>query len=173
MAEPDDDLRARIIGYISHNAAKPRSEIREMIDAQHRTLVAALDGLTDGRASIRPPGDEWCIKDVLRHVVDGKRTTARLVERLGRGERPPGRLPLGAQTDDADDRLEALVARAEAAHRELLEALDGLPPRVDSAATFEHPFFGPLDALSWAVFQRVHDADHMQQIRAMLERTEA
>ncbi|HWQ29139.1 MAG TPA: DinB family protein [Dehalococcoidia bacterium] len=168
MPEITDELRDRILSYIAHNAAKPRANIRELIESQHRTLLAALDGVTDERASVRPPGDEWCIKDVLRHVVDGKRMTARLVEGLARGERIEGRLPLGARDHDSDSDLASLVAAAEEAHRTLLETIDRLPEEVDRTATFEHPFFGPLDALGWAVFQRVHDADHSQQIRAML-----
>ncbi len=168
MAEVTDELRTRIVSYLTYNAAKPREEIRALIDAQHRALVEALDGVSDERASIRPPGDEWCVKDVLRHVIDGKRMTARLVERLARGERIDGRLPLGAQADEPGGDLASLLDAAEEAHRALLDVLDRLPAEVDRAATFEHPFFGALDALQWAVFQRVHDADHHQQIRAML-----
>lgn len=168
MPELTDELRARIASYLAYNAAKPREELRALIDGQHRALLEALEGVSDERASVRPPGDEWCIKDVLRHVVDAKRMTARLVERLARGERIEGRLLLGAQGDEQADDLASLVAATEAAHRALLDTLDRLPASVDRATTFEHPFFGPLDALQWVVFQRVHDADHHQQIRAML-----
>lgn len=168
MPEVTDELRSRIVSYIAHNAAKPREEIRGLIERQHRTLMNVLEGVTDERSSIRPPGDEWCIKDVLRHVIDGKRMTARLIDRLARGERIEGSVPLGAQSPESGASLGSLIAAAEDAHRALLETLDRLPADIDRGATFEHPFFGPLDALGWAVFQRIHDADHSQQIEAML-----
>lgn len=168
MPEVTEELRSRIVSYIAHNAAKSREDIRGLIERQHRTLMDALEGLTDERASVRPPGDEWCVKDVLRHVIDGKRMTAQLVERLARGERVEGTLVLGAQSQAPVDSLASLVAAVEDAHRALLDTLDRLPSDIDRTATFEHPFFGPLDALGWAVFQRIHDADHSQQIEAML-----
>ena len=33
-----------------------------------------------------------------------------------------------------------------------------------TAATFDHPFFGPLNCKGWVAFQRLHDADHIGQI---------
>jgi hypothetical protein len=34
--------------------------------------------------------------------------------------------------------------------------------------TRPHPFFGELTAMQWAVFQRVHDEDHVQHVRKIL-----
>jgi hypothetical protein len=170
MPDVPDEVRSRIQSYIAYNAGRSREEIRALIDSQHRVLMRALEGVTDERASVRPPGDEWCIEDVLRHVVDGKRMTARLVESLARGERVPGSLPLGARGEEIGADLASLIAAADEAHRALLDALDRLPPQIDRTAVFEHPFFGPLDALGWVVFQRVHDIDHARQIEEMLKK---
>ena len=41
-----------------------------------------------------------------------------------------------------------------------------LPEPPNMEATAPHAFFGDLDCKSWYLFQRVHDADHMQQIEA-------
>jgi hypothetical protein len=34
-----------------------------------------------------------------------------------------------------------------------------------------HPFFGPLNASEWAVFQRVHDEDHAQHAQKIIAAT--
>ena len=52
---------------------------------------------------------------------------------------------------------EELFARALAADPE--SRLDG---------TVNHPFFGPLNCLEWAGFQRVHDLDHIQHARRII-----
>jgi hypothetical protein len=33
-----------------------------------------------------------------------------------------------------------------------------------TAATFDHPFFGPLNCKGWVAFQRLDDADYIGQI---------
>ncbi len=170
MTEITEELRERIRGYLAHNATKPREAIKDLIAGQHRQLLAALDGLTDERASIRPPGDEWCVKDVLHHATQAQRWVATIVEKIARGESYDGKgLRSGPAVPSATSPLAELSASLDAAHAELLQVIDGLPAEVNGDLLFEHPFFGPINALQWAVFQRVHDADHTQQIQAMLQ----
>jgi hypothetical protein len=50
----------------------------------------------------------------------------------------------------------------------LVESLQGLPDEPDMEMKLPHPFFGPLNCLEWAGFQRVHDTDHIQHAGKIL-----
>jgi hypothetical protein len=51
--------------------------------------------------------------------------------------------------------------------RDLLHVVGGLAAP-DMEMKLPHPFFGPLNCLEWAGFQRVHDLDHIQHARKIL-----
>ena len=56
---------------------------------------------------------------------------------------------------------------------ELLEAVRSLPEEPDVEMKVPHPYFGPLNCLEWAGFQRVHDTDHIQHAEKILAATQA
>jgi hypothetical protein len=60
--------------------------------------------------------------------------------------------------------LEDLRAR----NADLLRAVESLPAQPDVEMRLPHPFFGPLNCLEWAGFQRVHDLDHIQHAHKIL-----
>jgi hypothetical protein len=64
----------------------------------------------------------------------------------------------------ADDGREyvRVLDELRAANVALVETLAGLPEQPDMTMQVPHPFFGPLNCLEWAGFQRVHDLDHIQ-----------
>jgi hypothetical protein len=94
---------------------------------------------------------------------------ARIVASLVRGVVPEGQRALGSHIPDEGQPLAALIERLRAARADLLTRVRGWPASPDLAATFEHPFFGPLNCKGWMAFQRLHDADHigpLEQIKA-------
>jgi hypothetical protein len=160
----DDDTRQRLVSYLEHQAKKDVPRILELIEEQRRRLLALLDGVTDEQAAFRPAPDQWSIADVLRHVIAAEEGVARIVESLARGIVPEGSRQTGSQVPDEGQSLSALVGRLRTARAGLLERVRGWPASPDLTATFDHPFFGPLNCKGWVAFQRLHDADHIGQI---------
>jgi hypothetical protein len=61
-----------------------------------------------------------------------------------------------------------LIERLRGSNERLLDAIAAMPDEPDTNAVSSHPFFGDLNCLEWAVFQRVHDADHTQHAQKIL-----
>ena len=160
----DDDARQRLVSYLEHQAKKDVPRIVELIEEQRGRLLALLDGVPDEQAAFRPAPDQWSIADVLRHVIAAEEGVARIVESLARGVVPDGSRALGSQVPDEGQSLSALVQRLRAARAALLERVRGWTASPDLTATYDHPFFGPLNCKGWVAFQRLHDADHIGQI---------
>jgi hypothetical protein len=102
----------------------------------------------------------------MAHVVTVKRIMPVLSTALGKSELPPGFGPRLEESKAQDGVTAASFSTiseareaAEAAHRDMLQAIAGL----DDAQTelkFSHFVFGAMNAREWACFYRVHDADH-------------
>jgi len=159
-----EDARQRLISYLGHQASKDVPVLVELIEEQRGRLLALLDGVNEEQATFRPAPDQWSIADVLRHVIAAEEGVARVVESLARGVVPEGQRALGSHVPDEAQPLAALIERLRAARADLLARVRGWPASPDLAATFEHPFFGPLNCKGWVAFQRLHDADHIGQL---------
>lgn len=164
----DDDARQRLVSYLEHQAKKDVPRIVELIEDQRARLLGLLDGVSDEQAAFRPGPDQWSIIDVLRHVVAAEEGVARIVESLALGVVPDGSRALGSQVPDEGQSLSTLVERLRASRAGLLERVRGWPASPDLSATFDHPFFGPLNCKGWLAFQRLHDADHIGQVQQVM-----
>jgi len=159
-----EDARERLVSYLGHQASKDVPVLVELVEEQRARLLGLLDGVSEDQAAFRPAPDQWSIADVLRHVIAGEEGVARIVESLARGVVPEGRRVIGSQTPEEGQPLAALVERLCAARADLLARVRGWPASPDLTATFDHPFFGPLNCKGWLAFQRLHDADHIGQL---------
>jgi uncharacterized protein (TIGR03083 family) len=159
-----EDARQRLVSYLGHQSSKDVPVLVELVEEQRGRLLALLDGLSKEQVAFRPAPDQWSIADVLRHVIAGEEHVALIVESLARGVVPGGKRVIGRQTPEEGQPLAALVERLRAARADLLARIRGWPASPDLAATFGHPFFGPLNCKGWLAFQRLHDADHIGQL---------
>jgi hypothetical protein len=160
-----EDARGRLISYLGHQASKDVPVLVELIEEQRGRLLALLDGVSEEQAGFHPAPDQWSIADVLRHVIAAEEGVARIVESLARGVVAEGRREMGSHIPDEAQPLAALIERLRAARADLLARIQGWPASPELAATFEHPFFGPLNCKGWVAFQRLHDADHIGQLK--------
>ena len=169
--EAPSDVRERITGYIKHNAAKSNEAVLDLVQAGHKQLMGLVEGLSDEQATFKPSAEEWSVLDTMQHVVAAKKGVARLCEALARGEEPGGIGGEGEDTQKQDGvtgRTYATIGEAAeaagAAQEELVAFVNGLGDRTNLETTHDHFLFGPLNCREWAVFQRVHDGDHGNQI---------
>lgn len=131
-------------------------------------LLQALDGVTDEQANMRPDSsiDEWTIREAMDHAVSVAQSSLRNVERLALG--------------DSDDSVYQEPPRPDAP-RQMTELralllqntadLVALPARVPAEPALEpmatHGNFGDLHCKGWFVFFRVHEVDHVNQVRTI------
>jgi hypothetical protein len=172
MTTVSDDMSERLIGYIGDNARKDTDAIRALVEKGHAQIMGNLQSMSDEQARFKPAPDVWSALEVMAHVVTTKRGTARISERLARGEVPAGFGGEGEDNRSAQDGIaretfrsvaEASAA-AQAGHDALLAFVDSLSPETNTEARYNHFVFGDLNCREWAVFQRVHDGDHAQQL---------
>jgi hypothetical protein len=172
MTTQTDDVRDRVGGYIKHNAAKSPAGIHDLVVAGNARLDALLDGISDGQASFKPAADVWSVLEVLAHVVTGKRQVAAVCGRLARGEQIAGAGSDGEGQDGVTRVTFSSLAEARAANEEaqsqILAAIDSLSGSSNASITYHHFVFGDLNCFEWAVFQRVHDGDHANQVEQVI-----
>jgi hypothetical protein len=174
MTTAQDEMIERVTSYIKHNAQKEPGALRALVQQGHEGLAGLIVGLSDEQARYKPSPDDWCVIEVLQHVATANRGVARICTRLAAGETLEGSGREGDEQDGVmgnktfDTVAEARVAIA-AAHQDLLDFIDGPLDGANEATRFNHFIFGDLNCREWAAFQRVHDGDHANQIRAVLE----
>jgi len=161
-----DDVRERVLGYIRHQAGKSREAILALVSGSQAQLLDVVAGVDEATASRAPAEGEWSIRELLRHVISAEDGVSRLVSGLAAGQPPAGERAAGSQVED--DTAAALVERLRGSNQRLLDAIAAMPSAPDTVAVSKHPFFGDLNCLEWAVFQRVHDADHAQHAQKIL-----
>lgn len=172
-----DEIRARVIAFAREGGAKPTAEIAAIVQEGHDALIGSLEGLSDEQARFKPAPDQWSILELMDHVVTIKRFLVVLCQHMSEGAWPPGlteawqeeALQDGATTRRFTSIAEAREA-ADAAHGALLAFLEGVTPEMDTAKTFTHFLFGPMNFREWVVFERIHDGDHgptIAKIRAL------
>src|SRR5437763_1463051 len=96
-----EDIRERVVGYIQHQAQKPKDEIAEMVAESQARLLAVLSQHDDESAAKPEAPGEWCLYELTRHVVSSEEGTARLVEMLARSEKVKRDTQPGTLSDDA------------------------------------------------------------------------
>lgn len=160
----------RLHGYLTSQGERFACiELWRRVVAARLELLDALDGVTEGQASFKPSPDDWSIGEIALHILRGSRGTRGLVERLAAGQAP-------SSTDRGvfEPPKEETVASIASLREDLLRdgvtwcvTTEQLPPRPAVEPTAPHTMFGELHARAWYLFERVHDLDHANQIKAV------
>jgi hypothetical protein len=81
--------------YIQRAAA--RGDMTAALALQPDEMKAALGGLSDSKARFKPGPQEWSIKEVVSHLIDGERVFSYRLLRVSRKDKTP--LPGFEQND--------------------------------------------------------------------------
>jgi uncharacterized damage-inducible protein DinB len=162
-----DEVRQRIVSYLSRQAGKDTSAICDLISEERSRLLALLEGVSDEQAAFAPAAGQWSIVKIVGHVVSAERGVAAIIGRLA-GVLPEteGRTTSDPEAD-GDRSLSELRSRLSQTRQELLEVVAQIADDSSLEAKHDHPFFGALNWKEWLAFQRVHDRDHVGQIEAI------
>lgn len=164
----------------------PLTEVRARVAAAFETMEGLLAPVSAAAAAARPLSGEWCIHEVVDHLVlTHAPSVGELVDLLA-GRRPAGPpIPAGLQSPAPQLRSwDALRSALRGQHAAALRALDGahdLPTaarapvvavvNVRGADGHEAPVYWE-EEIAWkayAVFAfRLHTLDHIGQVRKLL-----
>jgi uncharacterized damage-inducible protein DinB len=152
--------------YVSQGERYTFSELWPRAVKARLELIDSLEGVTDAEAAWSPSPDDWSIKEVALHILNGSRSARRVVQALSAGDTAdssnidPPRKTTDASMDELRTQLHEDAIEWSAATRDL-------PPTPPLEPTAPHSMFGDLHARAWYLFQRTHDLDHRNQIEAV------
>jgi len=150
-------------------------------------LLNEVDGLSQAQLDWRSREGEWSVGELIHHLTLAEIATGKLTSKLlreagdavkpfpseltrfaslpsraaGPAEAPP--LVRPEHGHPAEGLLSAFRAACERS-RQSVERLAQVDPR---PLKWPHPAFGDLDLGQWWLLQAHHDADHLQQLRAV------
>jgi len=130
---------------------------------------------SETQALRKPAPEEWSLRELALHAAFTERLIAKLIHHTARGEFPaPADLEgagIGMMPPDDGRPYARVLADIERTNVDIITAIEALPEAPDLEFRLAHPFFGPLNCLEWAGFQRVHDTDHIQHARKIIAAT--
>lgn len=170
-----DDIKANRDRYLdimhAHGTMTPDEIIDSVRETQH-DLFMTFQSVSDEEAQRKPAPDEWNIHELALHAVFTERLVAKLVHLMARGEFPTAEdlegAGIGMMPKDNQQGYYDVLDDLRRANTDLLEAVAGLPDPPNVEFKLPHPFFGDLNCLEWAGFQRVHDLDHIQHAEKII-----
>jgi hypothetical protein len=169
------DAREQYVALMQeHSSMRPDAIVESLRETQDE-LLAIFRSVSDKQASVKPAPDEWSMHELALHAAFTERLIAKLVHHISRGGTPSAEDFKGAgigMMPEEDSRtygevLDELASR----NADILHAVRELPEAPNTEMKLPHPFFGPLNCLEWAGFQRVHDLDHIQHARKIIAAT--
>jgi hypothetical protein len=173
VVRPEIEQRAaEYTRFMQELALQPHAAVIESVTGTQETLLSLLDEIAAEDALWKPAPDEWCIRELALHAMFTERLVAKLVACTARSTPPTADdlrgAGIGMMPDDDGRPYAAVLDDIRSANAALLATIANLPDEPDMAFRMPHPFFGPLNCLEWAAFQRVHDTDHIQHAERIL-----
>jgi hypothetical protein len=164
-------------------APKERSEIVENLERSRQEFIAAVAGLTEAQANIRPDPARWSVLDCVEHVatveerflgwltaaqkleaprVDKEKEAglmARVPDRSTRVKAPEAVVPNG--------RFKTLAQALEQFNAGRTRSVQFAEDRCDDlyCLASEHPRFGPVNGVELLIITAGHSRRHAEQIR--------
>ena len=164
-------------------APEERNEIVRVLEDSRKEFCAAVEGLTDERAKIKPAADRWSVLDCVEHVAvveqrflsrleaadqppapplskqKEEELAVRVVDRTNRAQAPEPAQPAGRFVS-----LEQALANFNAARTRTIEFAIARRDDLYQLA-WEHPRFGMLNGTALLVITAGHARRHAEQIR--------
>ncbi|MEX2158025.1 MAG: DinB family protein [Dehalococcoidia bacterium] len=170
-----EDIKANRDRYLAimhdHGTKSPDAIIDSVRETQHE-LFEIYSSVSEEAARHKPAAGEWSIYDLALHTVFTERLIAKLIHHMARSSVPPAEdlegAGIGMMPKDNHQGYYDILDDLRRTNTDLLEAVRDLPGEPDTVMKVPHPYFGELNCLEWAGFQRVHDLDHIQHARKIL-----
>ncbi len=150
-------------------------------------VLKEVEGLSQAQADWRPGDADWSAGEIIHHLmlaeVGTGKLTSKLLKEAGAGVAPcPAVLtalrPLPSLVSGATEAPPAtrperghpvgqLLADFTAARERSRQSIERMAAVDFRSLTWTHAAFGEMDLSQWWQLQAWHDADHLQQLRAL------
>ena len=179
--------KTRALEYVkTRGTDAPLSAIRSGIADAFTTLGAVLDGAPAAHITRRPRAGEWCVQEIVDHLVETFRPGVDELRCLLAGQRPPGdvipaslqskapmlrpwpwlRRELATLQADVNDALAAVPDPFTTEARVPIVMVVGVR---DAGIVTPVEWIEKLDWKAYAIVSfRLHTVDHLKQVRAAL-----
>ncbi len=165
----------------------PVDALWNKLEAVRAQILTEVQGLSQTQADWRPSGTDWSVGEIMHHLTLAEIGTGKLTSKLLK-EAPQPMAPFPAELEgfaplpppppgpaqapevvrpEAGHPVGELLAGLKAARersRQTIERLAAVDPR---PLRWRHFALGELDLAQWWMLQARHDADHLQQLRAI------
>ncbi len=158
----DAGTRDQALSYVRHQAAKSLADLAALMERSGADCARCLEGVSEEQASFKYD-DEWCLKEVLGHMLDSGSEVNRDIARLAE-DRAPRRMVAIGETSGAERPIGELRQTLADQWSETVRLTASLSEEAGRTPSLEHPMFGPLTGKEWIAFQRLHAMDHVQQM---------
>ena len=149
---------------ISQGEKYPFKELWVRSIAARLELIKEVSDINQEQADYSFDSDEWTISEILEHVMTSTHRVTNLISELAIGNT--------GDASNIDPPREITNLNIDELRKGLLDGAfkwtsmtGNLPVMPNMNQTSNHSFFGDLHAGAWYLFQRVHDLDHLNQIR--------
>jgi len=149
---------------ISQGEKYPFKQLWTRVIAARLELIKEVSDVTQSQADFSFHKDEWAISEILEHVINSTSRVTDLISDLTSGG-------IG-DSSGIDPPRELSHSNIDELRGQILEGAfkwtamtDNLPDTPNMENNSNHGSFGDLHAGGWYMFQRVHDLDHLNQIR--------
>ena len=129
-------------------------------------LIEEISDVNQAQSDFSYDKQEWTISEIVYHVVLSTERVTKLMRELSKGimEVESNVEPERTESSYEIEELKDMIL--DGAHS-LTAIASELPEYPDPRFTSNHSFFGDLHVGAWYMFQRVHDLDHLNQIRTV------
>ncbi len=156
------DIREQALSYMRHQAAKSMGDLAVLMERTAAECARCLEGVSEEQAIFKYD-EEWCIKEVLGHMLVSGKGVNREIANLVEDNAPSREARMGLVSNAGRPIGELRPALADL-WSETGRLVASLPEVGNLDRTWQHPFFGPLNFKEWIAFQRLHAMDHVQQM---------
>lgn len=125
-------------------------------------LIPRLAGLEDSSRY-------WSVAMALEHLVIVNSRAILLVKALSKGTSPPGKSST-ADVKPGEVDASTIVSKFLANSQKYLEVISTLNLEAHPQVTFDHPWFGKMNAKQWVLFAAPHMGIHRRQIGEIVSR---
>ncbi len=164
------------VRMMTTSVAKALDEFKDET-AQIETMTSALSvaQLNEKRLIPRLTGLEdssryWSVAMALEHLIIVNTRGLRLVKSLSKGVSPDGKSSTADVKPDGEIDASTIVSNFLSNSKQYLEAVTSLDLEAHPNVTYQHPWFGSMNAKQWVLFAAPHMRIHRNQVDAIIKR---
>ncbi len=168
-----DAGRDAVRAYVSEQARQGLAHVITVVRADHDSVVAALDGLSEEQGNRVTLEGEWTVAQVMDHLNSSLDRSVLRIRTMAHGEEWTNPPVVAGQASPSPTSFEGLRQQYLDGMQALFAVLEEADEARGRELTADHALFGEFDWLEWAVYSHhVHTSDHigqLQEARARLE----